>query len=59
MKVVYTKKENIAFKKSTDCVFAYRLVKIQSKKGNEFGEDDYNKGTLLHREEGNVDESIQ
>ncbi|KUJ09274.1 uncharacterized protein LY89DRAFT_676086 [Mollisia scopiformis] len=53
VKVVYTKKEKMTFKKSTDCVFAYRLIKIQSKKGDKFSEDDYNKGTLLHGGEQN------
>jgi hypothetical protein len=58
--LIVTKKLNVEFKGSSDCVFAYQLIKIRPKKNNKFNEEDCNKGALMgedrevqdHRVEG-------
>ncbi|KAF4633529.1 hypothetical protein G7Y89_g4593 [Cudoniella acicularis] len=49
VKVVRTKRVNASFKESTDCVFAYRVVRIRSMRAEgQFEVEDRDKGALLH-----------
>ena len=54
-----TKKLNVGFKGSSDCVFAYQLIKIRSKRNDKFDEEDYNKGALMNDESDVQDHGVE
>lgn len=52
-KVEYTSSKtwNTSFDGSSKCVFAYRLIKIRSRKDDTINEEDFNRGALLNTDE--------
>jgi hypothetical protein len=54
-----TKKLNVGFKGSSDCVFAYQLIKITSKRNDKFNEEDYNERALMDDESDVQDHGVE
>lgn len=53
-KISFTSSEAASFgagEGSTDCVFAYQLIKIRSKRNDKFTEEEFYKGALLNTDE--------
>jgi len=50
VKLMVTKKDNESFKASSDCVFAYQVVRIYSKRNDKVSEEGHNRGALMNRE---------
>lgn len=48
--VVWKKTDNTGFTGSSDCVFAYQVVKIRSKRNDKFLAEDHNSGALLNND---------
>jgi len=59
VKILWTKNEKVGFGASSDCVFAYQVIEIRSKKDDKFSTKDYNAGALLNTDEEEEDHSVE